>query len=356
MLGKEFHNVKISGLACAVPNHKVLTDSYKDHFGEAVVERFKSATGIEGRYISDGTQTTSDLSFVAAEALMKSKGLTGEDFDAVILITQYPDYKIPSTAFVLHKRLGIKKDCLVFDVNLGCSGFVNGVYFVAGLVESGTVNRALLLVGDADTNHQITDDTSFTMMFGDASSATIVERGEGTVRGMIRSDGDGFHTLITPIPGSRFPGVLESEDPGLQKKMDGDDVFLFTITKVPRLFKDFYKTFACGPENFDYYILHQANLMIVNQIAKKLKLPPEKVPVSLSEYGNTNGASVPVGIVNLCKSMEEKKKLNLITSGFGIGLSWGIVSLEIDSDDVLPMIFTNDYYEEGRTIVTNAGN
>ena len=350
MLGKEFHNVKISGLACAVPNHKVLTDSFKDHFGEATVERFKSATGIESRYISDGTQTAADLSFAAAEALMKKKGLTGEDFDAVIFITQNADYKIPSTAFVLQKRLGIKKDCLVFDVNLGCSGFVNGTYFAAGLIESGTIDRALLLVGDADTNHQITDNTSFTMMFGDASSATIMERGEGTIRGMIRSDGDGFNTLITPIPGSRFPGILKSEDAGLQKKMDGDDVFLFTITKVPRLFKEFYETFACGPDNFDYYILHQANLMIVNQIAKKLKLPSEKVPISLNEYGNTNGASVPVGIVDLCERMEEKKRLNLITSGFGIGLSWGVVSFEIDSEDVLPMIVTDDYFAEGKDV------
>ncbi len=350
MLAKEFHNVKISGLACAVPNHKVMTDSYRDHFGDAVVDRFKSATGIEGRYLSDGTQTTSDLSFVAAEALMKKKGLTGEDFDAVILITQNGDYKIPSTAYVLHKRLGIKKDCLVFDINLGCSGFVNGLYVVSGLIESGTINRALLLVGDADTNHQVTDDTSFTMMFGDASSATILEKGEGIVRGMIRSDGEGFNTLITPIPGSRFPGVFSSEEAGLQKKMDGDDTFLFTITKVPKLFKEFFSTFECSADDFDYVMLHQANLMIVNQIAKKLKLPAEKVPISLNEYGNTDGASVPVGIVDLCEHLETPQRLNLITSGYGIGLSWGVVSFEVNSDDVLPMIITDDYFKEGNNV------
>lgn len=350
MQAKEFHNVRISGLACAVPNHKVMTDSYREHFGDAIVDRFKSATGIESRYISDGTQTTSDLSFVAAEALMKEKGLTGEDFDAVILITQTGDYKIPSTAYVLHKRLGIKNDCLVFDINLGCSGFVNGVYLIAGLIESGTIHRALLLVGDSDTNHQVTEDTSFTMMFGDASSATIIEKGEGTIRGMIRSDGEGFNTLITPIPGARFPGVATPEEAGLKKKMDGDDVFLFTITKVPRLFKEFYQTFECDANCFDYFVLHQANLMIVNQIAKKLKLPSEKVPISLGEYGNTDGASVPVGIVDLCEHLDETKTLKLITSGFGIGLSWGIVSFDLDSRDVLPMIITEEYYTEGKNV------
>ena len=349
MKSKEFHGVKISGIACAVPNHKESTDSYIKYFGESVVERFKKATGIEARYLSNGTQTVSDLSFSAAKALMEKKGLTGEDFDAVILITQTGDYKIPSTAYVLHKRLGIKQDCLVFDINLGCSGFVNGIYILAGLIESGTINRGLLLVGDSDTNHQVSDDTSFTMMFGDASSATIVEKGEGTIRGMIRSDGEGFNTLITPIPGARFPGIFSSEEAGLQKKMDGNDVFLFTITKVPKLFKEFYSTFDCSADDFDYYILHQANLMIVNQIAKKLKLSTEKVPVSLKEYGNTDGASVPVGIVDLCKDIDNKK-LNLITSGFGIGLSWGIVSFEIDTKDVLPMIITDEYFLEGKNV------
>ncbi len=350
MLSKEFHNIKISGLACAVPNHKVMTDTYKEHFGDAVVERFKKATGIESRYISDGTQTVSDLSFVAAEALMKKKGLLGEDFDALVLITQTGDYKIPSTAYLLHKRLNIKKDCLVFDINLGCSGFVNGIYIIAGLIESGTINRALLLVGDSDTNHKITDDVSFTMMFGDGSSAAIIERGEGMIRGMIRSDGDGFNTLINPIPGARFPGILSSEDTGVRKKMDGDDVFLFTITKVPRLFKDFYSVFNCTSDDFDYFILHQANLMIIKQISKKLKVLDEKIPISLEKYGNTDGASIPITIVDLCEKIKEKRKLSLITSGFGIGLSWGVVSFDIESSDVLPMIITDDFYEEGKNV------
>ena len=188
------------------------------------------------------------------------------------------------------------------------------------------------------------------MMFGDGSSATIVERGEGTVRGMIRSDGEGFNTLITPIPGSRFPGVYTSEEAGLQKKMDGEDVFLFTITKVPKLFKDFYQAFGCTADDFDYIMLHQANLMIINQITKKLKVPAEKVPVSLREYGNTDGASVPIGIVDLCEHLQEKKKLKLLTSGFGIGLSWGVVSFDLDPADVLPMIVTDEYYAEGKNV------
>lgn len=350
MQSKEFHGVKISGLACAVPDNKAMTKDYTKYFGEAVVDRFVQATGIEGRYITDGKQTASDLSFVAAEALMKKKGLTGDDFDAVVMITQTADYKIPATSFVLHKRLNIKKDCLVFDINLGCSGYVYGIYLLAGLIESGTINRALLLVGDADTDRRVREDTSFTMMFGDASSATIIERGEGEIRGMMRSDGNGFDTLITGVPGARFPGVYSDEDMVKSRKMNGDDVFLFTITEVPKLFKEFFSVFECNADSFDYFVLHQANLMIIKHIAKKLKLPAEKVPVSLDVYGNTDGASVPVGIVDICEKSNEQKILKLITSGFGIGLSWGVVSFEIDTDDVLPMIFTNDYFREGTDV------
>ena len=350
MNSKEFEGVVVSGVACAVPSHIKYTDSYIDHFGENVVRKFKTATGIEARHLSDGTQTAADLCYEAAIALMRKKGLTGEDFDALIFLTQTPDYRLPSTAYVLQKRLEIKQDCLVFDINLGCSAFVNGVYIAAGLVESGTIDRALVLIGDCDTPHTLSEDTSFTMMFGDAGSATIVEKGNGSIKGMIRSDGEGFDKLITPIPGYRFPGVTLADAPELHKKMDGDDVFLFTITKVPKLFKAFYKEFDVSSEDFDYFVLHQANLMIVNQIAKKLKIDSVKVPVTLKEYGNTDGASVPVGIVDTCEKLESGKKISMITSGFGIGLSWGIVSFDINTNDVLPMIVTDEYYQEGKNV------
>lgn len=350
MRGKEFNDIKISGMACAVPANKVNTDAYTEYFGEEVIARFKKATGIKCRHLSDGCQTASDLCYVAAKQLMDKKGLTGSDIDAIIFITQTGDYKAPSSAYVIHKRLNIKQDCLVFDINLGCSGFVNGVYLVAGLIESGVINKGLLLVGDSETAHQVTEDVSYTMMFGDAGSATLMEKGEGIVRGMIRSDGSGFKTLILPVPGSRFPNMLAKDNVKLEKKMNGEDVFLFAITKVPKLFKEFFGQFNCSFNDFDYCVLHQANLMIINQIAKKLKIDPQKVPVTLDKYGNTDGASIPISIVDTCEKMNKQKNLNFIASGFGVGLSWGIISFEIESEDVLPLIITDDYYLEGSNL------
>lgn len=348
MKSSVFDGVKIAGIACAVPSRKVDSSEYVQYYGEEAVNKFVDATGIKTRYYSNGKQTASDLCYVAADALMKHKGLTGDDIDALIFITQTPDYKIPSTAFVLQKRLNIKTDCLVFDVNLGCAGFVNGVYMVAGMVKSKMINRALLLVGDAFLEHPVVEDKSFSMMFADAGSACLIESGEGTIRGKVRSDGEGYNTLITPYPGARFPVTEEnSKRFSDSRHMDGDDTFLFTITKVPRLFKEFFSDFECSIDDYDYCMLHQANLMIIKQIAKKLKLPMEKVPVSLDKYGNTDGATVPVGIVDLCESLGDDKKLKLIASGYGIGLTWGVVDFEIDTKDVLPMIVTDDYFEEG---------
>lgn len=344
-MGYTYNQVIISGIACALPKKKVLTDDYIEHFGEDVVERFKKTTGIISRYISNGKQTASDLCYVAAKELMDKKGLNGEDIDALILITQFPDYKMPSTAFVLHKRLGIKKDCLVFDMNLGCSAFVNGLEVIGGLIQAGAIRRGLLLVGDAELNHPILEDHSFTMMFGDAGSACLLERGNGTIQGINKSDGNGYNVMIAPYPGARFP-ELRTEYYSA-KRMAGDDTFVFTITEIPKLFKEYFKEYDCSLEDIDYCVLHQANLLILNHIAKKTKLPKEKMPISIDKYGNADGVSIPLGVVELCAGLEADKQLKLLVSGFGIGLSWGIAGFEINTSDVLPLIFTDEYFEEG---------
>ena len=347
-MGYMYNQVSITGIACALPCKKVLTDDYIRYFGENTVKRFKKTTGINSRYISNGRQTASDLCYVAAKQLMDKKGLRGEDIDALIFITQYPDYKTPSTAFVLHKRLEIKKECMVFDVNLGCSAFVNGLEMIGGLIQGGAIQRALLLMGDAELNHPVMEDHSFTMMFGDAGSACLMEKGSGIIRGINKADGNGYNVMRILYPGARFPKEPEAGDSS--KHMDGDDTFLFTITEVPKLFKEYFKEYNCSIDDYDYCMFHQANLMILNHIAKKIKLPEEKLPISIDKYGNTDGASILLGIADLCAGLEADKKLKLLVSGFGIGLSWGIAGIEINTSDVLPVIFTDEYFEEGYQI------
>lgn len=352
MSGFMFDDVKVAGIACALPSKKVYTDDYVEHFGKDVVEQFKKTTGIQTRYLSNGKQTASDLCYVAARELLDKKGLTGSDIDALVFYTQFPDYKTPSTAFILHKRLGIKKECLVFDVNLGCSAFVNGLFLLAGMIQSGAIKRALMLVGDAELEHPVYEDHSFSMMFGDSGAACLLERGKGNIGGIIKSDGNGYDVMVTPCPGARFPnGYTNERADGLTKKMAGDDTFLFTITEVPKLFKQFFKEYDCGWDDFDYCVLHQANLFLMEHVAKRIKLPKEKMVVSIDKYGNTDGTTIPLGIVDLCEHhLMEDKTLRLIVSGFGIGLSWGVMKFDIDSQDVLPLIITDEYFEEGYNV------
>lgn len=350
MDGMRFDGVTIRGIATAAPTRTVYTDEFRAFFDDKEIDRFTEGVGIRERRYANPKQTASDLCFVAAKALTEKYG-TGDDIDALIFATQTPDYCMPSTAFVLQHRLGIKQDCLAFDVNLGCSAFVTCVYAISGMIRSGMIRRALLLLGDVKQEHPVTEDHSESMMYGDAGSAVLIEAGTDSVCGMIRSDGSGFKTLIAPYPGTRYPvtvGGVECRE--FREIMDGNEVFLFAITKVPRLFKEFFAFFGTDNSDYDYFILHQANTMIIEKIVKKLKVDREKAPISIDRYGNTNGASIPVTICDAFGCDQSGRNLRLITSGFGIGLSYGVVSFDINTDDVLPVIFTDDYYEEGYSL------
>ncbi len=347
-----FENVKIGGIACAVPDNLVDTQYFSKYFEQKEIDQFIKTSGIKTRCYSINKQTASDLCYVAAKKLMEHKNYTGEDIDALILMTQTPDYIIPATSYVLHKRLNLKEDCIVYDINLGCSALPTGICTIASMIKSGAIKRALLLIGDAH-NHNISESASLThdtMLTGDACSACIIEEGNSNIITSIKSDGNGYDTIITPGPtaNGRFcfdPDNIETNH--YEHYMDGSDVFLFTITKVPKLFKDFYKEHSCSPDDYDYFVFHQANQMILDHIEKKLKLPKEKVPRSIDRYGNTDGASVLMTIADLCERENVPNRIKFITSAFGIGLNWGIATFEIDKNDILPIIHTNEYFEEG---------
>lgn len=237
----------------------------------------------------------------------------------------------------------MKKDCLAFDINLGCSAYVYGIYILSGLIESGAIKKALLLVGDVCTSN-----VADALLFGDAGSATLLEYGDdSSIYGIMRSDGAGFRALYTPYGGLRHP--IDSSCPELLDKktvMDGAKVFTFTIEEVPELLREFNQKCERDWDYYDYVILHQANLMILNYIQKELRLPSEKVPVSIQKYGNVNGASVPITIVDLVQGLSSKEELSLLLSGFGVGLSYGVVSLKLDPNVVLPMVYTDYMWNE----------
>lgn len=347
--------ISIRGISCAVPDNKVDNVVFYEQFGQESVDSFVKMTGVKSTYRTPEEQTASDLCYVAAEHLIQEKRVDKEEIGACVFISQTPDYRLPATACVLYKRLGLSKDCMAFDVNLGCSGWVYGLNIVGSLMKTANIQKALLLFGDTSIKTTSPEDKSSIMLFGEAGSATLlVKEDNSRIFGELMTDGEGFKAIIMPSGAYRNrngshervvwgDGNIRSDYDGY---MNGTDVFSFTITQVPKMIKRHLQEMNATPDQYDALVLHQANLYILQQISKKTKFNMDKIPISMDRFGNTSGTSIPL---TLCDAYGETKgkDLKLLTCGFGIGLSWGVAEIRISSDDILPIQFTNEYYKEG---------
>ncbi len=350
-------NVKIAGISCAVPCNKVSSEEYIDIFGEKSVKKFVKAIGIKQRCVSPEKQTSSDLAYTAADNLLNKLGWERDTIDGLIFITQSPDYKIPSTACVLHKRLGLGENCIAFDINLGCSGYVYGVHLAASYMQNENIKRMLLLFGDTSNKFVSDKDKSAAMLFGEGGGATAFEREDGAkdINFLLRTRGEGFKAIIVPSGGYRNKdgrneryeceeGIVRSD---YELYMNGTEVFNFTIEDVPKAIKEFREHFNINDESVDMYALHQANLFMLKNIALRADISMDKMPISMDRFGNTSVTSIPLTICDACERLPKDKKLSIICAGFGVGLSWGVVSISVDSSMCLPIIYTDDFYTEG---------
>lgn len=348
MIFSKFDDVKIAAISASVPETvidiaKKLDDPEED---PKFIKQFMKNTGIRTRHKSDYDQTASDFSFSAAKQIMDAGYYKPEEIGVLINITQTPDYRTPATALIIQKRLGLSKDCLVFDVNLGCSGFVYGVSLAASILKSSTATKGLVTVGDTlarGRKHiKLKRSSNTGLLFGDASAAILIEKNadHGFCSGLM-SDGNGHKALSSPYNAWRHPVGPES--------IPGDDiaVFNFTISEVPAILTEYMEKTHTTVEDYDDLVLHQANMMILKNIAKRVGMPMEKVPVCLDRYGNTSGCSVPLAIVDKYGEANEDREVNLLTSSFGIGLSWGVVGFKINIKDILPITIGKDTFDDG---------
>ena len=348
MIFSKFDNIRIASIAASVPK-KLIDIEAKLHDPEEnpkFISSFIKNTGIRFKRISGYNQTASDFSFTAAKQIMDAGYYRPEEIGVLINITQTPDYRTPSTALVLQKRLGLSKNCLAFDINLGCSGFVYGVTLVASILQTSTAYKGLVTVGDTlarGRKHVKLKRTSNTgLLFGDASAAILVEKNvDGGFCSALMSDGTGHKALSSPYNAWRHPEGPES--------FPGDDiaVFNFTISEVPLLLNEYMQETGTKIEDYDELVLHQANKMILKNVAKRVGMPMDKVPMCLDRFGNTSGCSVPLTIVDKYGMSNDNRMINLLTSSFGIGLSWGVVGFEINVKDILPLTESNDTFDDG---------
>lgn len=347
----QFKNVCIAGIAAGVPDtiasnlHPTKDDVVSNDYAP---EEFVKSTGVLERHVSFKL-TTSDLCYAAANRLISDLGWDKNEIEGIIFVSQSPDYLLPATSCILQDRLGLSKDCYTMDISLGCSGWVYGLSCVASLLGNGTIKKALLLCGDAKKRYDGPRDP----LFGCVGTVTALEYDEtaADINFHFGTDGSGFDAIITPDGGSRnqissrsfemeeFEGKMMHR---MQTRMKGMDVFSFGITTAPKSVKKLGEHFGFNYLDADYFVFHQANMKMNDMIAKKLKLPKEKVPSSMYHFGNTNGGSIPMTIVAELKGKVENKPTSFICCGFGVGLSWGTVAFKTNNLVISDLVEVSD--------------
>jgi len=343
-----FEDIKISAIVTTTGDKKVTIEEEASNYDydEKMVKRLKKRMGFNSRYIVSEKICTSDLCIASSKKIFEKFDKNG--VEALIFVTQTPDYKAPSTAIIMADRLGLGNDVIAYDINLGCSGFINGLLNVYSLINSG-LKKVLLCVGDVASNFAYYKDKNLTPLMGDAGSAILIEKKEGfNADFVLHSDGSGYKHLIIPDGGCKSPFSEESLIPkesedgirrGIDMYMNGGEIFNFTIKVVPKMFDELFNFANISKDEIDYFVLHQANKYILQNIAKRLEISENKLPMdTMTIYGNQNSASIP-GTINgfLYDKLIGRKKV--VFAGFGIGLSWGACVVDLE-DVYIPKIET----------------
>lgn len=333
--------LQVKGIASAVPEQVVSNWDY-ELLTEKERKLLVKTTGVANRHVAPRGMATSDLCKAAAEELIDDLGWRKEDIQIAIFLSQSRDYYLPATAIILQDRLGLPKSCLAFDIGLGCSGFVYGLSVIGSMMRTTGLKKGLLMMGDISSATCAYEDKSTYPLFGDAGTVTALELSpDGKHMDFnLNSDGSGYEAIMIKDGGIRN---LVSEDSFIAKDygegikrcdlnlaLNGLDVFNFSIREVPPAVKALWEFNGSTVDDYDHFVMHQANRLMNETIRKKLKFGREKVPYSIEEYGNTSSASIPLTISAALRDQAQQEEMRLLLAGFGVGLSWGVVSMHLD--------------------------
>lgn len=349
----EYRNKKITGLLTVVPKNIRTFDEEMENYkaDKARTKRLKLVMGYEQHRMFDDDVCVSDLAVFGMEHLFKKGLLKKDEINALILVTQSPDYFMPATSNVIHGRLGLPENVFCMDINQGCSGFIVGLIQAFSLLEQPTVNKVVLINADVLTRKVSKADRNSYPLSGDAASITIVEScdEENLVQGEIRMDGSRSEMLIIPAGGFRTPSspetaVMHEDEEGNSRSLDnlvmgGREVFYFVQTEVPKLIESLLKRTKISKEKIDWWLFHQPNKFMVDKLAEALEVPYEKMPSNIVTYfGNASGVTVPT---NICYNVGDRllnKEYKVCLAGFGVGLTWGAMILPLGNMDFCEMI------------------
>ena len=336
----EIKNVNIAGVAMAVPERMVKTADI-DLFTPEEAELFDNTVGIKSRHIAPDTMCASDLCQAAGEKLLKELGWEKDSIDALIFESVTGDYRTPPTSCLLQYRMGLIEDCFCLDTPMGCCGCMYAINVAGNLLTNGQIKRALVLVGDTAYRMGSMKDKSRVPLFGDGGTALALEY-DDTANDIIidfHTFGKGYQALMTPHGGFRHPATPESfiyEDFGngivrapIHTMINGMNVLTFAINRPPLSIEQFMSDYNIDRNNdIDFFLIHQANKMIVDRVIKKLRLPIQKCPYNLEEFGNLGGTSIPSLMVTRIADNLRKEETVILGSSFGVGLSWGTMLLK----------------------------
>lgn len=328
-------NVGMKGVAMAVPKNVVKTSDF-DFFSQEEAEVFDNAVGIKSRHIAPDSMCASDMCQAAAEKLIEELGWERDSIDVLLFESVTGDYRTPPTSCILQDRLALSENCFCMDIPMGCCGCMYAITVAGNLLTTGNVRRALLLIGDTALRMGSMKDKSRVPLFGDCGTAVALEYDE-TANDIVvdfHTYGKGYEALMTPHGGFRHPAnptSFEYEDFGngivrapIHTLINGMNVFSFAISRPPKSIESFLADYNLDRNvDIDYFLIHQANKMIVDRIVKKLKFPQAKAPYNLEEFGNLGGASIPSLMVSRLRDELMTKECSLLMSSFGLGLTWG---------------------------------
>ena len=319
---------RIAGTGSYLPPRRVTNDDLVAQLAgqgietsdEWIVER----TGIHARHFAERDVSSSDLALQASLRALEAAGRQAQDIDLIIVATSTPDMVFPSTAAILQHKLGITNGCPVFDVQAVCSGFVYALTVADAMIRSGAANRVLVVGSEVFSRILDFNDRTTCVLFGDGAGAVVLEASDqpGILASQLHADGS--HVGILCVPGNVYGGEVMG-DPLL--KMDGQAVFKLAVGVLEKAARATLDKAGLTEADIDWLIPHQANIRIMQSTARKLKLPMDKVVVTVAEHGNTSAASIPLALDHAVRAGQVKPGQTVLLEGVGGGFTWGAVLL-----------------------------
>lgn len=333
-----FSGKKITDLVAVVPKD---VSRFVDELDQYSFSREKSLKlmdimGFREHRIAPGNVTAADLCEYGFNHLVDNGLLDPETIDALIFISHTPDHFIPPTSSILHGKLGLREDCLCFDINHGCAGFIIGLQQAFMLLENQGIKRVALLNGDTLSRKVNKKDRNSFPVVGDAGSVTIVENDTLAKPVKVFTKNRGKDALVLKIPAGAFrmpstPETAMAKDVGDGNyrsldnlNMEGASVFAFVQSEVPKMVDEILENENLSKDEVDFYMFHQPNRFMLEKLADKIGVSREKMPNNIVEnFGNSNSVTIPVNLAfNLSDQLKGENSLKLMMCGFGVGLTW----------------------------------